>query len=229
MQYRCPLCLTNGVVPDKARGNEVLCLQCKEKFFIPDLSLDDRLKLGVFYAARRNDGEVLDAWAEQGKTLDLQEDDSGHTPLHISALYGKLYATKVLLERGASLEVFSYKTQQTPIFYAARENCKKILVWLLEKGANPDAKDPDGTTPLHWATRKGHIEIVKLLVDSGADVKAEDVNGLRPLQYSLSYNQPELRAYLAAAERASKFIQRQRVKSSSKGTLNRFLFGMGNS
>jgi len=229
MQYRCPLCQTNGVVSEKARGNEVLCLQCKEKFFIPDLSLEDRLKLGIFYAARRNDGEVIAAWADQGKTLDLQEEETGHTPLHISCFYGKLYAAKELLERGAAYEIVSYKTKQTPIFYAARENSKKILVWLLERGANPDVKDPDGTTPLHWATRKGHAEIVKLLVEAGADVKAEDVNGLRPLQYSYSYNRPELRAYLAAAERASKFMQRQRVKSSSKGTLNRFLFGMGNS
>ncbi|QDU75706.1 Ankyrin repeat protein [Bremerella volcania] len=228
MQYRCPLCQTNGVVPDKARGHEVLCLKCREHFFIPDQSLEERVKLGIFVAARRNDGEVIIALAESGANLDVQEEESGHTPLHIASFYGKLYAGRELIQQGASLEIRASKTVQTPLFYAARENNPKIVRWLLERGAEPNCQDPDGTTPLHWAARKGFLEVAKVLVAGGADYRVENHIGLRPLQFAVSYHQPELRDFLISVERATKFFQNQRTKTNSKtGTLNKFLFGFG--
>ena len=230
MKYRCPLCQTNGVVPDKARGHEVMCLKCRDYFFIPDQSLEERVKLGIFVAARRNDGEVVIALADAGANLDVQEPDTGHTPLHIASFYGKLYAGRELIDRGASLEIRASKTVQTPLFYAARENNPKIVNWLLEHGADANTKDPDGTTPLHWAARKGFLDVAKALVHGGADYRVETVNGLRPLQFAISYHQAELRDYLISVERANKFIESQRAKSNSKtGSLNRFLFGYGKS
>ncbi|MFA8020911.1 ankyrin repeat domain-containing protein [Bremerella cremea] len=230
MQYRCPLCRTNGVVPDKARGHEVMCLKCREHFFIPDQTLEERLKLGIFVAARRNDGEVITAMVEQGADLDVQEEESGHTPLHIASFYGKLYAGRELIDNGASMEIRANKTVQTPLFYASRENSPKIVQWLLEKGANPNLQDPDGTTALHWAARKGFVDVAKVLIAGGADFCIESINGLRALQFAVSYHQPEVRDYLIAVERANKFIQNQRVRANKKsGTLNTFLFGFGKS
>lgn len=228
MQYRCPLCQTNGVVPDKARGHEVLCLKCREHFFIPDQSLEERIKLGIFYAARKNDGEVIIALAESGANLDVQEPETGHTPLHIASFYGKLYAGRELIQKGASLEIRASKTVQTPLFYAARENNPKIVRWLLERGAQPNCQDPEGTTPLHWAARKGFLEVAQALVDGGANHRIENQNGLRPLQFAVSYNQPELRDYLISVERANRFLQNQRTKANDKkGTLHKYLFGFG--
>jgi len=229
MQYRCPLCQTNGVVPEKARGHEVLCLKCREHFLIPDQSLEERIKLGIFNAARRNDGEVIIALAEAGAELDVQEEETGHTPLHIASYYGKLYAGRELIQHGASLEIRASKTVQTPLFYAAREGNPKIVQWLLEKGADPNCKDPDGLTPLHWAARKGYLEVAKALVDGGGNYQVENINGLRPLQFAVSYHQPELRDFLVSVERATKFKQNQRAKANTKsGTRNKFLFGFGN-
>lgn len=230
MQYRCPLCRTNGVVPDKARGHEVMCLKCRDHFFIPDQTLEERIKLGIFTAARRNDGEVIIALADRGDNLDVQEVETGHTPLHISSYYGKLFAGRELIHRGASLEIRASKTVQTPLFYAARENNPKIVRWLLENGADANPQDPDGTTPLHWAARKGYIDVARALVEGGADYRIENLNGLRPLQFAVSYHHPELRDFLISVERASKFIASQRTRSNTKsGTLNKFLFGYGKS
>jgi ankyrin repeat protein len=52
---------------------------------------------------------------------------------------------------------------------------------LLEKGANPKAKDNIGLTPLHYAADLGYVEIVELLLERGADPKAKDNIGLTPL------------------------------------------------
>jgi hypothetical protein len=50
---------------------------------------------------------------------------------------------------------------------------------LLERGANPNAKDKNGWTPLHHAASVGSLDIAMLLINKGADVNAKsekDVN-----------------------------------------------------
>ena len=58
---------------------------------------------------------------------------------------------------------------------------------LLEKGADPNARDEDGRTPLHEAAGMGHVEIVKLLLEHGADPNAEDEDGWTPLHVAMFY------------------------------------------
>lgn len=48
-------------------------------------------------------------------------------------------------------------------------------------GANPRAKNIDGTTPLHYAAYKGHTGIVSLLVERKAPVDIANDKGLTPL------------------------------------------------
>uniref|UniRef100_A0A7C1CFG8 Zinc-ribbon domain-containing protein n=1 Tax=Thermofilum adornatum TaxID=1365176 RepID=A0A7C1CFG8_9CREN len=52
---------------------------------------------------------------------------------------------------------------------------------LLEKGANPNAKDGDEKTPLHYAAEKGSVDIAKLLINKGANVNAKSCDGFTPL------------------------------------------------
>jgi hypothetical protein len=53
---------------------------------------------------------------------------------------------------------------------------------LLEAGANPDAKTPEGDTALHWAAFTGKKEIVKVLIEGGADPNVKDAAGKTALQ-----------------------------------------------
>ncbi len=57
----------------------------------------------------------------------------------------------------------------------------RIVVLLIEAGADVNAKDKYGWTPLHRAARHGHIEVVKLLLEAGADVNAKGEFGETPL------------------------------------------------
>ncbi len=53
---------------------------------------------------------------------------------------------------------------------------------LLQKGANPDARDSFGGTALHAAMFQKNVEIVKVLLDHGCDINAQGTgNGYTPL------------------------------------------------
>ncbi len=54
----------------------------------------------------------------------------------------------------------------------------EIAIFLIEKGADANAKNDYGSTPLHWIR---NAEITKLLLDAGADVNVKTKNGRTPL------------------------------------------------
>jgi ankyrin repeat protein len=53
---------------------------------------------------------------------------------------------------------------------------------LLEAGADPDAKTPDGDTALHWAAFTGKLDVVRALVEGGADMNVKDAADKTALQ-----------------------------------------------
>jgi ankyrin repeat protein len=53
---------------------------------------------------------------------------------------------------------------------------------LLEAGANPNAKAPDGTTPLHQAVQNRNLEFIRTLVAAGAALDTSNKDNLTPLQ-----------------------------------------------
>jgi hypothetical protein len=52
---------------------------------------------------------------------------------------------------------------------------------LLDSGASPSARDPEGVTALMTATIHGHGAVAGLLLDRGADVNARDADGVTAL------------------------------------------------
>ena len=59
---------------------------------------------------------------------------------------------------------------------------EKVVQYLLEQGADVNAKDTFGRTPTHIAVLMGQSEIVKILVEKGARLDVKDVFGNNTLQ-----------------------------------------------
>jgi ankyrin repeat protein len=65
-----------------------------------------------------------------------------------------------------------------PLHYAGTV---PIAAFLLDHGAQVDAKGAHGMTALHYAARYGHVQVAKLLLDRGANIDAEDDGRFTPI------------------------------------------------
>ncbi|MCP9262962.1 Poly [ADP-ribose] polymerase [Dirofilaria immitis] len=71
--------------------------------------------------------------------------------------------------------------ESTPLHFAAGYNRIEVLKYLLEKGANVEAKDTGWLVPLHNACAYGHLVVAELLIKHGANLNAADKWGYTPL------------------------------------------------
>ncbi len=65
----------------------------------------------------------------------------------------------------------------TPLYYACTYNKNRLVMYLLEHGANVNALFDNNYTSLMSAVDEKNIDIVKMLLSSGADVDLKDKYG----------------------------------------------------
>ncbi len=77
----------------------------------------------------------------------------------------------LLTQRGKDLVHMKDHTGRTPLHYAVfnqQPDQSKILLMLINYGANLNALDVDGRTPLHFAAESGKGKVCQLLMQNGA-------------------------------------------------------------
>lgn len=101
----------------------------------------------------------------------------GYTPLLFAARVGDLETVKLLIERGADPNEATAQDGNALVL-ASVGGHEKLALFLLEKGANPNAKDSSGLTPLHYSMRDGlkilhgmDISNVKRVCGAGAGAR----------------------------------------------------------
>ncbi len=150
---------------------------------------------GVFSADRLNNlmFETIDPGSRTNKDLarlikrgaDVgARDRDGRTPL-MNAAVSRPDLMPLLVENGADVNAAAQGARdrgKTALMFAAENNPDpEASRFLIEKGAEVDARDEDGRTPLRWAVMGGRPEVAALLIRHGADVDARDDRGATPL------------------------------------------------
>ncbi|MCI0489794.1 MAG: ankyrin repeat domain-containing protein [Blastocatellia bacterium] len=87
----------------------------------------------------------------------------------------------------------------TPLMRAALTGDIDTLSLLLDEGADPNARDPDGRTALMDATFAGHTNIVAALLESKADPDAKDIDGWTALMEAASKGHTDIVKLLLSA------------------------------
>jgi ankyrin repeat protein len=143
---------------------------------------------------------VADSFAEFLSMLqyDIKNDDEEERetiPIFQAIERGNRRAVEQFLAEGGAAESRN-AAGQTLLMAAAIYSWPKIVRLLLEKAADPNARDEHGKTPLHHAATHS-LDSTKLLLAAGADVKARDREGKSVLgEWSYRLDQL-LRAHVA--------------------------------
>ena len=137
--------------------------------------------------------DVFDA-AAVGRTRGLEElldgepglaaawSPDGFTALHLAAFFGQEEAAKILVERGARVDLVARhpSIHVTPLHSAAAGSHPGIVKLLLEHGADPNAAQDGGFTPLHSAAHNDDRDSAEALMEAGADPSLANDDGKTP-------------------------------------------------
>lgn len=121
-------------------------------------------------SAQNGNDEMVKLLIEKGVELDAQG-SWGRTALSLASRNGHLSTMKLLIENNAQIEPdLRGKTPQLALVEASMSGHEAIVKFLLEIGAEPNARDCDGYTAISGASSRGHLAIVKLLIESGPEI-----------------------------------------------------------
>ena len=141
-------------------------------------------------------GEVARRVKESSK-LASAWNDFGWTPLHLAAFSGNPDVVRLLLERGAEVDVRARtKFRNTPLQAALLAGQYDTAKLLLEHGADPLVRQAKGFTPLQEAALLGRRDLVDLLLAHGAELNSRADDGRTAVTEALRGKHLELAAYL---------------------------------
>src|SRR5438477_6793928 len=127
-------------------------------------ALDDRKR--ALYLLKR-DPSLLQSYSEDG-----------FPALGLAVFFRHPDLARELIERGADVNAAARNPQRVaPVHAAVTVGDFETMRLLLERGANPNARQESGFTALHGAAGHGDVEMAKLLLKHGADAKARIDDG----------------------------------------------------
>src|SRR5688572_9960063 len=80
----------------------------------------------------------------------------------------------------------------TPLVDAVKREDGAAVNALLDRGAEVDAAESDGTTALHWAAQLDDAAIVELLLEAGANASAANRFQVTPLELAANNGNAEI-------------------------------------
>ncbi|MGH3057725.1 MAG: ankyrin repeat domain-containing protein [Gaiellaceae bacterium] len=133
------------------------------------------------------DPDLAAAWAEDG-----------FTPLHLAAFFRHPDAARLLVERGAPVDVVARNQDiaVTPLQSAVTAGEEETAALLLARGADPNFEHGGGFTPLHAAAHHGSERLVELLLAHDGDRLRADDEGRTPAAYARQAGHEALAARL---------------------------------
>ncbi len=170
--------LAKGADPMTKNTYGVTCLHLASTRPIAEIFVEKGIDVNVksvyrecplHLAAERGNADVVEFLLEKGADVKARAKDGDIMPLN----YASTRQVAALLEsNGAPVkgESNSWGRNTPPIYSAALAGRTEVVEFLIEKGADLNAKPYSGQTPIAAAAEKGHTEVVELLAAKGADL-----------------------------------------------------------
>jgi len=86
--------------------------------------------------------------------------------------------------------------KRTLLHKSSMSGDSKVVKYLVERGANINARDDQNWTPLHLSIREGNFDVCKYLIENGANINAKTYSGWTPSYIANIYRRPKILQYL---------------------------------
>lgn len=124
---------------------------------------------------------------KNGVSIDVP-DSAGQTPVDLAILAGRTQVADVLLAKGAALDASQLLLQAAHKGVPDRD----ILRYLMQQGADLEARDSAGDTALLISIRLGNHRLASHLVRNGASVQVSDARGVSALALAESLQRTDI-------------------------------------
>src|SRR5437667_5760346 len=144
---------------------------------------------------RRRALELLD----RDPSLVKSYSEDGFPALGLAIFFQHPELARELIERGADVNAAARNPQRVaPVHAAATVQDYATMRLLLQRGADPNARQQLGFTPFHSAASRGDIDMAKLLVEHGADPHARTDDDKDAISIAQKYGKPAFAEWFQA-------------------------------
>lgn len=182
-----------------AEGTSALCLAAYYgQSEIADAIAAARGEIDVFEAALLGHVDRLRELLDRDAALLNAYAADGFYPLGLAAYFKQPAAVRLLLDRGADPHQAARNPAKVTALHAAvSSNQLEIVGWLLDAGADVNARQQMDYTPLMGAAANARLEILDLLLAHGADPALRTTDGKSAADLAREHGHDAVAARLA--------------------------------
>lgn len=131
-----------AIVPDPGRKSISICAGISSK---------NELRINLFESIKNSDSNSAKDCMDKLDTVNFRN-QFGHTSLTSAAFHGNLELVKLLVKRGANVDLASDERgqHQTPLHFAIKIKYREVTKFLICNNASKTAVDSLGKTPLDY-------------------------------------------------------------------------------
>lgn len=158
-----------------------------------------RAPLSFAEACALGDADRAEALLAADPSLLHSRTPDGFPAFAVAIFFGQGALARRLIERGADVNLVATNAMRVaPVHAAAAARDYETMRMLLERGADPNARQQMDYTPLHDTAGRGDIELAKLLVQHGADPAVANEDGMTALDIALKNRHAEYAEWIQA-------------------------------